>query len=378
MENSAWGISGIGKTDAQQAIRAFSHDMRAPLENMIALVTLSLDRLGDGDAAGETVSANLQKVLVAARDMERMADDLLLGEEGPVRQERFCAQDIARSVAAAVGESAAQRRQLMHIDVSGLGRWMLRGDYAALTRILINLMSNAVKYTQEGGKIILTAQGAINGQGAMDAEFAVEDDGMGMDAAFAAKMFDPYARAEQAVQAAIPGNGLGLAIVRRLADRLGGTICVQSAPGRGTRIALRVTLDAAREAAYSLAGRRFLLAEDNDLSAEIIQEVLRQQGAGVNRVADGVEAVRGFEAMPAGAFDAILLDMHMPVMDGCTAASRIRALAREDARCIPILALTAGGGRQDEAEAKCAGMNGCLRKPLDTQALCAALGARAC
>ncbi len=354
-------------------LRAFSHDMRAPLENVIALVTLSLERLKEEARGGaESVVPYLRKILVAARDMEMMTDDLLT-QEGESREGRFTAQELAESVSAAVGEQAAQRRQLLHIDVSGLGEAAMIGDGAALKRILTNLMSNAVKYTQDEGRISLIARGERTGCGAMEAEFIVEDNGMGMDAAFMARMYEPLARSRQALDSAIPGHGLGLASVKRLTERMHAAIDAQSEPGRGTRFTLRVPLGVeetqAEEQGEELAGKRILLAEDNDLSAEIAQAILEGKGASVRRAADGEQAVKLFASLPAGTFDAILLDMRMPVLGGCGAAGAIRAMARADARRIPILALTAGGDAQDEREAIAAGMNGCLKKPLDVQAL---------
>lgn len=354
-------------------LRAFSHDMRAPLENVIALVTLSLERLKEDAREGtESIAPYLRKILVAARDMEMMTDDLLL-EETTGRQERFTAQEVAQSVSAAIGACAAQKQQLLHIDLSGLGEAAMVGDGAALKRILTNLMSNAVKYTQDGGRISLIARGEHTGCGAMEAEFIVEDNGMGMDAAFMERMYEPMARSRQAVNRAIPGHGLGLASVKRMTERMHAAIDAQSEPGRGTRFTLRVPLGVeetqAKEQWEKLAGKRFLLAEDNDLSAEIAQVILEEKGASVCRAADGTQAVKRFASLPEGTFDAILLDMRMPELGGCGAAEAIRKMARADAGRIPILALTAGGDTQDEREALAAGMNGCLKKPLDVQAL---------
>lgn len=355
-------------------LRAFSHDMRTPLASVIALAKLSLDRLeGDGANEGETVAPYLRKILVAARDMEMMADDLLMDDAQTGREECFTARELAASMSAAVGERAAQKGQLLHIDVSALGERTLRGDRAALQRALMNLLSNAVKYTQAGGRVSLTARLARSTEEALEAEFIVEDNGMGMDASFMARMYEPLARSEQAQDKEIPGHGLGLTIVQRLTQRMNGTIKAESEPGRGTRFTLRLPLGLAKEA-VRLEGKRFLLAEDNDLSAEIAQALLSGRGASVLRAADGRQAVQLFTSLPVGTFDAILMDMRMPQMGGCSAAAQIRSMQRADAECIPILALTAGGDEQDEQLAMAAGMNACLRKPLDMGRLCEAMG----
>ena len=354
-------------------LRAFSHDMRTPLSSVIALATLSLDRLKEnGKGEGETVAPYLRKILIAARDMEMMAEDLLMDDAQAGREEGFTARELAASMSAAVGERAAQKGQLLHIDVSALGERTLRGDRAALQRALMNLLCNAVKYTQPGGRVSLTVRIVRRTIGGIEAKFIVEDNGMGMDEAFMARMYEPLTRSQEAMDGAIPGHGLGLTIVRRLAQRMNATIEAQSEPGRGTRFTLRVPLGVEAEA-VDLEGKRFLLAEDNDLSAEIAQELLSARGASVRRAADGRQAVQLFESLPPGTFDAILMDMRMPQMGGCSAAAQIRAMSRAAAGHIPILALTAGGDEQDERQARAAGMNACLRKPLDMQALCVAL-----
>ena len=369
MERRVEGMGGAAM------LRAFSHDMRTPLENVIALAQMSLRRLGEGKPdSGETVETYLRRILAAARDMEMMTDDLLSGDT-PVRRERFDARELAESLGEAIGAKAAVREQTLKIDVSALGEEALIGDRAALLRILTNLLSNAIKYTPPGGRISLTARIAQRTADGVLAEFTVEDNGMGMDEVFLARMYEPMARSPQAIDQQIPGHGLGLAIVRRLTQRMNGTIRAESAPGQGTKMTLRVPLDLPRDAG-TLSARRFLLAEDNELSAQIARQLLAMQGAHVSCAADGAQVVQLFLSSPAGTFDAILMDMRMPGMDGCAAAQAIRSSAHADAIRIPILALTAGGDGQDEYEARAAGMDACLKKPLDTAMLSAAMNKR--
>ena len=357
-------IQTMTQGEMQRTLRAFSHDMRTPLSSVIALAQLSLGKLGAEQGGEAAVGECLRKILVAARDMEMMADELIAGEGA--RMESFTAEELSQSVSAAIEGRAEQKEQLLHIDVSSLGERALTGDRATLRRTLINLMSNAVKYTPEGGRVSLTARIVHRKRAGLEAEFVVEDNGVGMDEPFMAQMYEPLARSRQALEGGVPGHGLGLTIVKRLVERMNGTILVKSAPGQGTRFTLRVPLQSAvPETGAALNGMRFLLAEDNDLCAEIAQEILGGGGASVRRAADGAQAVHLFESLPAGTFDAILLDMQMPQMGGCVAAETIRALARADAVRIPILALTAGGDAQDEREAIAAGMNACLKKPLD-------------
>ena len=354
-------------------MRAFSHDMKTPLESVIALAQMSLERLGGGEGEGAVVEGYLMKILAAARDMEEMADALMDGGEARGRCVRFNARELAASLSAAIGTKAARRAQMLHIDVSGLGEGALAGDRAALVRILTNLLGNAVKYTPSGGRISLTARIVQESGAQVTAEFVVTDNGMGMDAAFMERMFAPGAREDAARD--MPGSGLGLSIVARMAKRMNGTIAAQSEKGKGTRMTLTVPLTAG-EAAPGLTGRLFLLAEDNDLSAQIAGELLAGQGAKMRRAADGTQAVQLFLSQPAGTFDAILMDMRMPGMGGCRAARTIRKSVRADAGRIPILALTAGGDAQDMLDARAAGMNACLRKPLDMGKLREAMGGR--
>lgn len=357
---------------------ALAHDMRAPLENVIALAQMSLDRMEE-DAQKETIRPYLCSILTAAKDLELLTMDLLSPVQGaPVEQ--FTARELAISIGEMFRARAKEKQLLVRIDVSGLGEMPLEGDRTALLRILSNLMSNAVKYTPMGGRVSLTARIASRRRdGMLDGEFIVEDTGIGMDEAFVARMYEPFLRSQEALDRQIPGQGLGLAIVQRLTARMKGTIVVKSQPGKGTRFCVCVPLRcASREICgvdedAALAGKVFLLAEDNDLSARIAQELLARKGASVRRAADGTQAVQIFGASSMGTFDAILMDMWMPRMGGCMAAEEIRSMARADAGRIPILALTASGDEQDERTAKAAGMDGCLRKPLDTGKLSAAL-----
>ena len=359
---------------------ALSHDMRAPLDNVIALAQLSLDRLqGEGQAKGETVEPYLREILVAAHALEGITGDLIDRQTQEERIERFTARKLTGALCVLMGRRAQEKGQMLEIDVSRLGAYEFEGDYAALERTLTNLLSNAVKYTPPGGAIRLSAQVTRHARGRIEAEFAVIDNGMGMKPEFLARLYEPFSRAPEALERQIPGHGLGMAIVQRMTQRMKGTISVQSEWGVGTTFRLNVPLCIARgereakSAASMLAGKRFLLAEDNDLSAQIAQTLLIRCGASVCRAADGEEAVGRFESVPSGTYDAILMDMHMPKEDGCGAARRIRRLAREDARRIPILALTASADAGERRAALCAGMNACLGKPLDVGRLCAEL-----
>jgi len=351
---------------AEMDVRALKHDMRTPIANVIALAQLSMNML-EHEETQESILPYLSKILAAAKELQ-----LLTGEApGGEKDETFSALDIARMLGATVGVQAAQKNQLLRLDVSELGGAEIKGPRTALMRILSNLLGNAVKYTQAGGRIGLTARWANR----QEAEFVVEDNGMGMSDAFMARMYEPFARAPEVDGGEIEGCGLGLSIVRRLTAELGGSIQAASEWGKGTTFTLRLPLRAEQKTDAVLYGKCFLLAEDNELSAEIVQEILTGKGASVRRAGDGEQAIRLFESLPAQTFDAILMDMHMPHLGGCAAAEAIRSHARADAGKIPIFALTAGEDARDECEALAAGMNACLRKPLNVARLCAVIQA---
>ncbi|MBR5287273.1 MAG: response regulator [Clostridia bacterium] len=347
--------------------RALEHDMRTPIANVIALAQLSMHALEDGGAQ-ERILPYLSKILVAAHELQMLTGQIVGGKRAG--KETFTALDIAKTLGATLGAQAAQKKQMLRIDVSALGMDAMEGERTALMRILTNLLGNAIKYTQDGGCISLTARR----RDAAEVEFAIEDNGIGMKPEFMARMFEPFARAPQAERTQAAGCGLGLSIVRQLTMQMGGSIDVKSEWGKGTAFTLKLPLRTVCRAEDALRGKCFLLAEDNDLCAEIAQALLSGEGASVCRAADGAQAVRLFESQPAGAFDAILMDMRMPQMGGCAAAAAIRANARTDAGRIPILALTADGDAGDEREAIASGMNACLNKPLDIGRLRAAMG----
>ncbi len=349
-------------------MRALRHDLRTPIANVIALAQLSMNML-EHEETQESILPYLSKIILAAQQLQQLTGEEA-GDEAK-REERFTALEIAQALGTAIGAQAAQKNQILRMDVSGMGGGMMIGRRTALLRILTNLLGNAVKYTPCGGRISLTARRTDAG----NAEFVIEDNGMGMKREFMARMFEPFARAPEVDGGEIEGCGLGLSIVRRLTAELGGSIQAASEWGKGTTFTLRLPLPAEQKTDAVLYGKCFLLAEDNELSAEIVQEILAGKGASVRRAGDGEQAVRLFESLPTGTFDAILMDMHMPHLGGCAAAEAIRSYARADAEKIPIFALTAGEDARDECEALAAGMNACLRKPLNVARLCAVIQA---
>lgn len=358
-------------TEAGLALAAIGHDLRTPVTSVIALTQLALD----AQRRGQGVEDCLMQILAAARTLDSIAGDLTAACTQDTRQETFSGDSLAQALRALAGPPAQARGQRLTIDLQGLGEGGLLGDRAGLERVLLNLLTNAVKYTPEGGSIRLTAQAEPDAPADIQACFVVEDNGMGMKPEFVSRMFQPYVRAPESE--GTPGSGLGMTIAKRLVDRMGGCIDVQSRWGKGTRFTVRVPLERTAERPGErsavpekpLKGEHILLAEDNALCAQIAVRLLGHAGAQVACAQNGQEAVRRFASVPPGRFSVVLLDLRMPVLDGFGAARAIRALPRADAADVPILALTAGAAQEDEAQARRAGMDACLKKPLEAAVL---------
>ncbi len=259
------------------------------------------------------------------------------------------------------------------------------GDDLKLRQVIINILGNAVKFTEAPGTVTFTAeQTGADGDRAL-LRFTVEDTGIGMDKEFLPRLFDAFSQGDAGSTSRYGGSGLGMAITKRIVDAMGGEITVESEKGLGT--AFRVTVPLGRAHAsdlpeapeeakaeeapetVSLEGRRVLIAEDQEINAEILMELLSMDGIDSQWAENGQLALEMFRQSEAGHFDAILMDMRMPVMDGLTATREIRALERPDAAAIPIVALTANAFEEDLKQCLQAGMNAHLAKPVDMELL---------
>nr|WP_317400835.1 ATP-binding protein [uncultured Gemmiger sp.] len=257
------------------------------------------------------------------------------------------------------------------------------GDPARINQILNNLLSNAFKFTPEGGTIRLSVTQIDKGDFAKY-KIVVADTGIGMSADFLPHLFEPYSREMRFTAKQSIGTGLGMSITKNLVSQMNGEMHVESEQGKGTTFTLvlpfAVVAGQEAEAAsptpecYHLDGRHVLLAEDNEVNMEITTELLQMNGAVVTQAWNGREALEQFEKSKTFYFDAILLDMQMPEMDGCEAARRIRALPRPDAPVVPIIAVTANAFAEDIAATAAAGMNAHVSKPIDFGLLCRTLG----
>ena len=260
----------------------------------------------------------------------------------------------------------------------------MNGDRVHLMQIFSNLLSNAIKYTQEGGEILLLAEECgSNSSVYAKYRFLVSDNGMGMSADFKNTIFDPFTRAENSLTSKIQGTGLGMAITRNLVEAMGGTIDVESEPGQGSCFEVLIDLKIAGDRSVSLSsqaetdepddnilqGMHFLCAEDNELNAEILMELLKIEGAECTICENGEKILEAFEQSVPGDYDMILMDVQMPVMNGYEAAKAIRSSSHELAKKIPIIAMTANAFSEDIQHSLAAGMNAHISKPVDIKTL---------
>ncbi len=269
-----------------------------------------------------------------------------------------------------------------HVNFEEMDADWVIGDELRISQVVINFLSNAVKFTSEG-EVTVTFRQMLLHNDTLDLMIRVHDTGIGMKPEFISRIFRPFEQEDASTTRRFGGTGLGMAISDQLVKLMGGQIVVESMPGKGSDFSVFLSLpitsapagtaeaegDAAVSPAAGSHAYRLLMAEDNEINAMISVELLAQRGASVDVAQNGQAAVEQFLARPAGYYDAILMDIQMPVMDGRAAARAIRALDRPDAATVPILALSADAFVEDERLSREAGMNGHLSKPIDFDAL---------
>ena len=370
---------------AQEAAKAkglfaayVSHEIRSPLNAVLGYLSLARGSLDDRARLQEC----FEKSAFAANHLLELVNDVL--DMGAIESGRLqlasATFDLARLLGGLEALYAAQAKARgLTYEVRGAaeGACRLVGDALRVKQVLVNLLSNALKFTPAGGHVTLEAQRLAPPQEVelVWVRFTVEDSGIGMTEAFQQRLFRPYTQQDAGIAAQYGGSGLGLSIVKGLVNRMGGRIAVRSAQGEGTTITVELPFgaagacaagEAAQGAGVSLAGKRVLVAEDNEMNLEIATELLRREGGLlVDGVADGYAALQAFMEHAQGYYAAILMDIRMPRMDGYAATRAIRASAREDAGQIAIYAMTADAFMDDAARAMEAGMNGHIAKPID-------------
>ena len=358
----------------QQFFSVMSHDMRTPLNIIIGMTGLALQP----ECSREKMWDYLNKIGAASQQLLALINDILeisRLEQGNVSMEikTFDLRTAMETWASPFQAQAQARDKIFELSID-IKDSLIKGDPARLGQVINNLVSNAMKFTREGDHVSVSLRQMDEGK-RNNYLFVVEDTGSGMSEDFLPKLFDPYEREVRFGAKEVMGTGLGMPIVKNLVTRMGGQIAVTSTLGKGTTFSVTLPFDVGEQSQHipeaephelaQLDGQNILLAEDNFLNMEIATELLQMRGAKVTPATDGRKALEAFQASPPDFFDAILMDMQMPNMDGCEATQAIRALDRPDAKTVPIIALTANAFAEDITRTAQAGMNAHLAKPID-------------
>ena len=358
-----------------------SHDIRTPMNAVIGFTTLLAKDAENPDKVREYT----KKIMASGQHLLGLINDILEVskiESGKLvlTEEEFALADLISSIDAIIRPMAGEKDQEFHVEITDIEHEYFIGDETRINQILINLLSNAVKYTQKGGNIWLRIIGLKQHSGQFERiRIEVEDDGYGMTQEYLKTIFDVFTRAENSTTNKVQGTGLGMAITKNIVELMGGTIEVFSEVDKGSLFRVEVELGISESRAEeqgkgkspeaeeegSLQGLNFLAAEDNEINAEILSEILASEGASCEILENGRLVLERFMESEKGEFDAILMDVQMPVMNGYEATRQIRALDNPEIANIPIIAMTANAFDEDKKEALEAGMNGHIAKPID-------------
>ena len=362
-----------------------SHDIRTPMNVILGYAQLMENELKGKDMP-ETLE-HLEKMQQSGNLLLSIINnvlDMAQIESGRMElDENYCQiEAVWKSLLAVFDEKARKKNIALHYTMNVEHEHVLT-DVTKVKEIFVNILSNAIKYTPPGGSVMMSVDELpCDEPGYMIVRNRVSDTGIGMSQDYMTKIFDAFTREQNTTKSKIAGTGLGMSIVRKYVDLLGGTIDVESELGKGSTITVTLKHKIADESYYVkkhieesgtgseiLEGRNILLAEDNDLNAEIAEAILERAGLKTERVEDGIQCVDMIEKMPAGTYDMILMDIQMPKMNGYKATQAIRRLPDKDKACIPIIAMTANAFEEDKRDALAAGMNGHIAKPIELDKL---------
>ena len=371
-----------------------SHDIRTPMNVILGYAQLMEEELKEKDLpetkehleklqqSGKLLLSIINNVL----DMARIESGKMEIDESYSRIE-----DLRQSVFTVFDAEARKKKIAFRYSVSVEHEHVLT-DVTKVKEIFVNILSNAMKYTPSGGSVTVSLEELpCDEPGYMIVRTRVSDTGIGMSQDYLTRIFEAFTREKNTTRSKIAGTGLGMSIVKRYLDLLGGTIQVESELGKGSTFTVTLKLKIADESYYEnrqienpetgteiLEGRNILIAEDNDLNAEIAEAVLKRAGMKTERVVNGIQCVNMITKMPAGTYDMILMDIQMPEMDGYEAARAIRQLPDREKACIPIIAMTANAFEEDKKDAMAAGMNGHMAKPIQVEQLLSMLAEMMC
>lgn len=362
-----------------------SHDIRTPMNAILGYAQLMENELNGKDMP-ETLE-HLEKLQQSGNLLLSIINnvlDMARIESGRMElDENYCRiEDVWKSLFAVFDEKARKKNIALHYTMNVEHEHVLT-DVTKIKEIMVNILSNAIKYTPAGGSVMVVVDELpCDESGYMIARMRVSDTGIGMSKEYLTEIFEAFTREQNTTKSKIAGSGLGMSIVKKYVDLLGGTINVESELGKGSTFTVTLKHKIADESYYVkkraessessseiLEGRNILLAEDNDLNAEIAEAILERAGLKTERVEDGIQCVNRIEKMPAGTYDMILMDIQMPKMNGYKATQEIRNLPDKDKACIPIVAMTANAFEEDKREAIAAGMNGHIAKPIQVDKL---------
>lgn len=357
-----------------------SHDIRTPINGIVGMTSIAMkypdrkDRVLDCLKKIDDSSKHLISLLNDILDMSRIESGKTIMNYEPMDM-----QKIMESCACLI-EGLLSNRDVTFVREFAIWKHpMLMGDELHLRQILINILGNAVKFTPDGGKIYFQVKESSSCCGKAVYHFEIEDTGIGMKPSFLETIWEAFSQEKYENYSNYKGTGLGMAITKRLVDLMGGRITVESKLGVGSRFVVEIAFDidsnfrekadVRKESQFSLKGKKVLVVEDIELNREIVQILLGEEGVDITIAENGQLAVNIFNNSQANTFDAILMDVRMPIMDGLSATRTIRALPRIDALTIPIIAMTADAYEEDIRKALEAGMNDHLSKPINLEHL---------
>ena len=362
-------------------LQRMSHDIRTPINGICGMIDVAdhyaedMKKQTECRAKIKEASHLLLELINEVLDMSKLESDEVILEEIP-----FNLNSISEEILGVIEQMATEQNIRILWEEKEVTHWNLIGSPGHVKRVLMNILSNAVKYNKENGYVYISCREIPSEQTAMTTlEFVCRDTGIGMTEAFQKRIFEPFAQEHAGSRTKFAGTGLGMPITKKLVEKMGGTISFESKEGTGTTFVIRIPFridtdrkdrtETEEKTETSIQGLHVLLTEDNELNMEIAEFVLRNEGTVVTKAWNGQEAVDIFRKSSPGEFDVILMDIMMPVMNGYEAAKMIRSLDREDAKVIPIIAMTANAFIEDRMRAKEAGMDEHIAKPVDRKLL---------
>ena len=362
-------------------LQRMSHDIRTPINGICGMINVAdyyadnMEKQTECRAKIKEASHLLLELINEVLDMSKLESDEVVLEDIP-----FNLNSIFEEILGVIEHMATEQNIRIIWEEKEVTHWNLIGSPVHVKRILMNILSNAVKYNKENGYVYISCREIPSKQTAMPTlEFVCRDTGIGMTEAFQKRIFEPFAQEHAGSRTKFAGTGLGMPITKKLVEKMSGTISFESKEGTGTTFVIRIPFridtdmkdrtEAEEKTETSIHGLHVLLTEDNELNMEIAEFVLQNEGAVVTKAWNGQKAVDIFRKSRPGEFDAILMDIMMPVMNGYEAAKMIRSLDREDAKVIPIIAMTANAFTEDKMRAKEAGMDEHIAKPVDGKLL---------